>query len=72
MPTLAQAEVDPKADKIWADVELLLRTNNQKNYDQAVKWLRDVGDLATAASSDAELGKIASGCFAGNTLANPA
>jgi hypothetical protein len=44
----------PKADKIWADVELLLGTNNQKNYDQAVKWLRDLGDLATTVSSDAD------------------
>ena len=46
--------MDPKADKIWADVELLLRTNNQKNCDQAVKWLRDLGDVATAVSSDAD------------------
>jgi hypothetical protein len=44
----------PKADKIWTDVESLLRTNNQKNYDQAVKWLRDLGDLATTVSSDAD------------------
>ena len=44
----------PKADKIWADVELLLRTHNHKNYDLAVKWLRDLGDLATTVSSDAD------------------
>jgi hypothetical protein len=44
----------PKADKIWGEVESLLRTTNQKNYDQAVQWLRDLRDLATTLSSDSK------------------
>jgi hypothetical protein len=42
----------PRAERIWREVESLLRTTNQKSYDKAVTWLCDLRDLATVRSSD--------------------
>ena len=39
-------ELVPKADKTWRKVELLLETTIQRDYDEAVRWLRDLRDLA--------------------------
>ncbi len=44
-------ELLPKADKTWRKVELLLETTIQRDYDQAVRWLRDLRDLAETSSS---------------------
>jgi hypothetical protein len=39
-------ELAPKAETIWRKVESLLQTTIRRDYDQAVKWLRDLRDLA--------------------------
>lgn len=47
-------ELVPKADKTWRKVELLLETTIQRDYDEAVRWLRDLHDLAETSSSGTE------------------
>lgn len=45
-------QIAAKEDKIWREVESLLRTTNQKDYDRAVQWLKDLRDLAAMSSTD--------------------
>jgi hypothetical protein len=46
-------ELAPKAETIWRKVESLLQTTIPRDYDQAVKWLGDLRDLAqTSLPSD--------------------
>lgn len=45
------AQLAPRQGKVWSDVESLLKTTNQQNYDEAVERLKDLRDLATTSSS---------------------
>ena len=48
-------ELAPKAETIWRKVESLLQTTIPRDYDQAVKWLGDLRDLAqTSLPSDSQ------------------
>ncbi len=44
-------QLEAKETQVWQEVETLLATTNQQNYDRAVGWLKDLRDLAMMSSS---------------------
>ena len=46
-------EMAPNEDKLWRDVDSLLKMTHAKNYDRAVERLTDLRDLAARASTEA-------------------
>ena len=44
-------QVAAKEKNIWREVESLLETTYQKNYDRAVQWLQDMRDVAAMSSA---------------------